>query len=517
MSQAHAEDRERQYDRPPEAAPVVVLADDNLRYIDEIALTRACIEHPLILVDCGVRVEDFEHPGLDMVWRAMRECYQSTQACDPHTLSLTLTRVIVEVQHERERELGPEEAAERAVDPRTWPRQMIMALLAAPAPPPIDVLRNVVPNILARRKLKSWSKDTTQLQGRVVEKLNLGGVSYGDIAEEVATNAEQYRQSLKSSNGRTLLAILEEIDNRRPVDLITTGIPQIDALTHGGMYPGLAIWGGGTGDGKSYGSLYAAKNRAQAGKHTAIIGLEDPEELYVARLLADYGPTPVDPGLIMAEFFRNKSKVAKPYVDPDWMMQAKDAFRAHAPFIHFVDGRKDPRPQRIAQDIRFHRVVHDCDLVYVDYIQAVKSDDPKLSGPSNKTQVIGNAVDVLKEAALAVDAVVVLLSQYSRDEYRGGKEPTLAAYKHAGEIENQAEACILQWRDEENVTHVKIGKLKVARVDNNMRYIIRLHPVTGGHLGWEVDTGPVSTPAPEPEPRRGGRAAPARGGRSARN
>jgi len=275
------------------------------------------------------------------------------------------------------------------------------------------------------------------------------------------------------------------------------------------MYPGLAIWGAGTNQGKTFGSLYAAKNRARAGLHTAIIGLEDPEELLISRLLADCGPTPINPALVLAEIFRDRRKFPTPHVDPAWMSQAKDNFRLYAEFIHYIDARKDPRATRIAQDIRYHRVVHNCDLVYVDYIQAIKSDDPKMSGPQNKTQVIGHAVDVIKEAALAVDAVVVMLSQYSREEYRDGKEPTLSAYKHCGEIENQAEVGVLQWVDE-GVTHVKIGKLKVAPVDD-LRYIIRRHPVTGFHLGWELDTGPVGRPEAEPErtpDRRGG----ARGG-----
>jgi len=499
MAQVSPQNDDRAYDRPPDPAPVVVLHEDSPRFLDEIALVRGVIEHPLILVDCGVQSEDFEHPGLDVTWRAVRECFAATQSCDPHTLVLTLTRVLVEVQYEREKELGPQEAASRAVDEKTWPRQVVMALLAAPAPPPIDILRSVVPNLLARRKLKGWSKDTAVLQGRVIEKISLGGVSFGGIAEEVATHAEQYRQSLKSSNGRTALAILEEIANTPSAELIPTGIPQIDASTHGGLYPGLWLHGGGTGDGKSYTTLYCSKRRAAMSMHTLTIGCEDPEELWLARLLADYGPTPMDPGLILAEFKRNKRKILTPFVSEEWMTQARDAFREHAQFIHYIDARNDPRPSRIAQDIRYHRVVHGCDLIFVDYIQATKAEDPKMAGAANKTQAIGHAVEIIKEATLGVNAVTCLLSQYAREEYKGGKEPTLSALKHCGELENMAECATLMWRDEEKMLRVKVAKLKVANVDE-FRYIIRRQPETGAHLGWELDTGPVGRP--EPEPRR---------------
>lgn len=499
MTQPAEQRGDRSYDRPEDAAPVVVLREHETRFADEIALVRACIEHPLVLVDCGINVEDFEHHGLNWVWRALGECYRATQSCDPHTLVLTLTRVVVEAQHELEKELGPE-ALERAVDSHTWPRQMVMALVASPAPPPVDILRTVVPNLFARRKLKSWSRDAANLQGRVVEKLQVGGVAYTNIAEEVATHAEQYRQSLKTSNGRTALAILEDIDDRRPIELVTTGIPQVDAACGTGMYPGLWIHGGGTGDGKSTMVLYCAKQRASQGKHTLAISCEDPEELWMARLLADYGPTPMAPSLILAEFYRDRRGSTRPFVDPDWMAAAKEAFRPHAEFIHFIDARKDPRPSRIAQDIRYHRVVHGCDLTFIDYIQAVKSDDPKLNTGANKTAAIGNAVEVIKEATLGVDAVTCLLSQYAREEYKGGKEPTLSAFKNSGELENMAESATLMWRDEDNVLHVKVGKLKVAQIDQ-LRYIIRRHPVTGFHLGWELDTGPVGRPQEE-APRR---------------
>jgi replicative DNA helicase len=79
------------------------------------------------------------------------------------------------------------------------------------------------------------------------------------------------------------------------------------------------------------------------------------------------------------------------------------------------------------------------DLLVVDYLQLLR-------GPGdNRAQMIGGIAWGLKELAMDLGCVCLLLSQFDRTTNRDGKPPTIHGLKESGDIENASNQIILLW------------------------------------------------------------------------
>lgn len=232
----------------------------------------------------------------------------------------------------------------------------------------------------------------------------------------------------------------------------------------------------------SYSSYSVMDARALNGTRTVYLSCEDPDDLIRCRIISRF----TDPPLSAARIREKR---------PEDMANVEEAKRLHdlryGELVYAVSCRR-PTLSRVINLIRTHRFIYGCDVFILDYVQAIRHDDPEVI---NKTQIVSEALDALKAVADECGMVGIILSQYVRDDYKDGKEPDMYSFKYSGDAENIAEAAVLYWRDppgtQPRLLHCKIAKLKWAQVDaDSMRYIVARDSITGHHAGWHVDDTP---------------------------
>ena len=256
--------------------------------------------------------------------------------------------------------------------------------------------------------------------------------------------------------------------------------------------------------GKSYMVQRLARNQPKAGNPVLCISAEDPEKLLACRMIADYtlekGFIPSSPISIRKRLeFGMASGRSPGAADPAIVQAAIAAMTTEQNGRVYSYEAKKWTVSKICGLIRRHRYMAGVRMVIVDYLQAVQPDVPG----HNRTQEVSEILMKLKKCATECGVALVVMSQYARDEYRDGQEPSITACKYAGDIENEAEVMCLMWRDEDDNLHCKLPKIKWVKA-RDFRYIIPTHPDTGNFLDWNDDFAPRE-PAEDKPAKRGGK------------
>jgi replicative DNA helicase len=254
--------------------------------------------------------------------------------------------------------------------------------------------------------------------------------------------------------------------------------------------------------GKSYMVQRLARNQARMGESVLCVSAEDPEKLLSCRMIADYTPwqNRASPISIRKRLEAGMTGQAYGAADPRIVQAAiRDMALEQCGRVFSYEAKKWP-VSKICGLIRRHRYMAGIRMVIVDYLQAVQPDD---DSNSNRTQQVSEILMKLKKCCTECGVALVVMSQYARDEYRDGQEPSMQACKYAGDIENEAEIMCLMWRDEDDNLHAKLPKIKWVKA-KDLRYIISTDPDTGNFLEWNDDFAPRE-PAEDKAPKRGGK------------
>lgn len=102
------------------------------------------------------------------------------------------------------------------------------------------------------------------------------------------------------------------------------------------------------------------------------------------------------------------------------------------------------------QDIRAHSLSKRYDVIFIDYLQKIKSDITG-RGAADQFQVVSKISSDLQQFGRQTGTPVIALSQLSRPEKtKGGKipPPTLASLRASGQIEQDADVVMLLYREE---------------------------------------------------------------------
>lgn len=100
------------------------------------------------------------------------------------------------------------------------------------------------------------------------------------------------------------------------------------------------------------------------------------------------------------------------------------------------------------------------DMVIIDYLQLLQSENPVRS----RAAIIGELSRQVKQIARENNVALILLSQLSRTlELR---EPTLSRLKESGDVENNADICLLLWWEWKANHDVKRNKQKIIVAKN---------------------------------------------------
>lgn len=102
------------------------------------------------------------------------------------------------------------------------------------------------------------------------------------------------------------------------------------------------------------------------------------------------------------------------------------------------------------QDIRAHSLSKRYDVVFIDYLQKIRSDITG-RGAADQFQVVSKISSDLQQFGRQTGTPVIALSQLSRpDKTKAGKipPPTLSALRSSGQIEQDADVVMLLYREE---------------------------------------------------------------------
>lgn len=261
-----------------------------------------------------------------------------------------------------------------------------------------------------------------------------------DIADAAITEAVGKQQSIAQiSAADAMRARLK--DAGKPKRSIKCGrVPSIDGLL-GGMRPKqLVIGAGRPGMGKTAAALSYSLGAARNGHGVLFVSLEMSADELVGRMAADIS-------------FNGRGGV--PYADINGDEPSIHAVRAMDNAANILDempfeivdagsltiGRLDMIVRSYKR--RFAAKGHSLDLVVVDYLQLLRSDDRKASAYEAVSEISRR----LKGMAKDHDVAVFALAQLSRAvEQRPDKRPVLSDLRESGQIEQDADAVLFFYR-----------------------------------------------------------------------
>lgn len=423
----------------------------------EHSIIVAALAYPHAVIATGLKSSEFTAPDYSLLWMSV----EGAIAANPQAQQISQGDII-----EHARRLGARF--------RTPDGHNVLLRLTSDSPVSIDyALRVLVKELRAADDVRVWADTARSFAERAGKSTDPLALRHEWVIESQSI-AQRYDAGPAASNLDE--ASLKWRSKGTAGSLVPTGFPEIDKSTGGGLGRGdLMVVGGGTNHGKSYLANRMLKNQAVMNRSVLYISVEDSEELLMCRMLADFAnPKLVPTDIRMA--MHGMPSPADPLAIDAAAASMKAAFQGRVKTISLPKATVS----QIVSAIRSHRYLHGVDMVIVDYLQAVEPDETS----NNKTQDVAYTVSKLKKIANEVGVALVMLSQYARDEYRDGAEPTVNSCKYAGDIENESEVMLLLWRDEQHQLMGKLAKLKWASSVGH-RYLIATDSTTGAVLDWE--------------------------------
>lgn len=452
------------------------VSEDEIRIFRcEEDLVRSAIAYPRAIDQCGVRSAMLEASDYRATWEAIARATALHVGDGP----LPSSTILAELRRTGEIRFA-------SPGGNLWLHYVL-------SQPPAELnysLQVLVPEVLQRHQLKTFTARLTKLSEQIPTTHDMRGLYSSYITEcmRISTSPDGGRL------GQSTVQIARML--RAGSQMIPTGIDPLDKHMGGGILRGsMIVVGAGTHAGKSYLAQRFARSQARINRESLYVSTEDPVDLFTCRHIADYSSGRLTPISILKRLLsQGKPFVLQGAADPLLVASCIDDMEKEQGHRARTYETKKGTASDVCAAIRRYRYIYGVDLVVVDYLQAITADEPT----GNKTLDVAAIVTQLKKCAGDCGIVLVLLSQLARDDYRDGAEPSLNGFKYAGDIENEAEVGMLLWRDESDVLHCKIPKIKWVKA-HNLRFIIPTDPVSGCFLDWEDDF-----TQPPPPPARGG-------------
>ena len=287
-----------------------------------------------------------------------------------------------------------------------------------------------------------------------LRRLSQAGLKISDLAkntndvQEALSQAENIivkitDESLSGDNDTIksvddwMISVSERVEERRlnpgKITGVESGFADLDKMTLGFQKSHLCILAARPSMGKTAFALNVAANAAiRKEKSVAFFSLEMSGEELMDRLICSEGN--IDSyayrtGRMTDEEYQNYAQVLA-------LLSNKKLFIDDKPNISISEMKAKCRK------IKRH---HDLDLVVIDYLQLIQSDEQK----NNRTDEISSISRALKIMAKELDIPVIALSQLSRAcEQRHDKRPILSDLRESGAIEQDADVVMFLYRDD---------------------------------------------------------------------
>lgn len=234
-------------------------------------------------------------------------------------------------------------------------------------------------------------------------------------------------------------ASFDAIDALRLMDRMPTGITELDLLLDGGYPRGLSIFVGDSGAGKSMALAHSAAEGVYQQMHVGIVTLELPEEVQLARVIANLTGTPINDMLTGRQ---NRARHRLDQMAPSLGMLTVRYFSPRATKVEDIFSWVEQREAKVGRRM---------DLLVVDYIDKLGTDSKQESTYSAQ----GNIADALRDYSLARNMFCLTASQAKRGGGRnGGKSAGLDLHDVADSMGKVrvADIVIPLRKDEDNGT-----------------------------------------------------------------
>ncbi len=401
----------------PGAAAAPLLQPHNLEaeqsVLGAMMVSEAAIDP--VMGEARLRAEDFYRGRHGTIYGAIHDLYERSEPVDALTVAELLRG-----QGKLE-EVGGQD---------------VINSLAATTPVPGNAghyAQIVKQNSMLRRLLGAAQRIQHSVQAREGEPQDLV-----EQAEVLLFNVARAEQAGDFSSLEAILDIeLNKLDKLASGEAQMTGTPsgfkKLDEIT-GGFQPGnLIVLAARPAMGKSSLVCNIAENVAWKTKRpVAFFSLEMSETELAHRFIASRARVPSD-------------RLRKGNVHKDWNKVLK-ACNELAETPLFIDDSSDLSLLDLrAKCRRLHSQQGGLGLVIVDYIQLMRSDDPRAA----RVEQVGQMSRGLKILARELEVPVIGISQLSRaPEQRPDKVPILSDLRESGSIEQDADIVSFIYRDE---------------------------------------------------------------------
>lgn len=263
------------------------------------------------------------------------------------------------------------------------------------------------------------------------------GWSIGDIQNSFEKLENEGKAGLETSIKNELISMSERPYHEQVEESgVTTGLKDLDKMLNGFQPSELIIIAARPSMGKTDTLNHFALAAGHAGYKPIVFSLEMSKRSMIDRLIAATG------GFNRLRM-RNPHKFFTDEQKAKWL-----------PTIGRLDSANinidDRAGLRVAQMRATARKIINADprkkpIIFVDYLQIVQGDNPR----NNRTEVVGQISNDLKQMAKEFDCPVVCLSQLSRAvESRDNKRPIMSDLRDSGNIEQDADVIGFLYRDD---------------------------------------------------------------------
>lgn len=261
-----------------------------------------------------------------------------------------------------------------------------------------------------------------------------------EVLDHIESGAFGLRKDLPTDRLQRLEDVLDEIyadlearASEEEAPMMSTGYPDLDKKLGGWRRGALYTIGAATGKGKTALLLNIGTLAAQRGKSVLIFSLEMTAKSLAERLIT------AEAGVSLVSL--SSGNIAK----GDWpkITEAVTHLRPHPIWIDDTSSITIPM---LRSQVRRFALHHALDLVLVDYLQLARLGRPV----SQRYLEVGLISQELKRLAREMRVPVIAAAQLSRAvDQRMDKRPQLSDLRESGNIEQDSDAVLLIYREDE--------------------------------------------------------------------
>jgi len=323
---------------------------------------------------------------------------------------------------------------------------------AVPSAIHVEAYGRIVEHSAIRRRLINAASQIARLAYQEGEDINQAV----DRAEQTLFSVSQRRIT------RDLTPVQEVIrryydrieylyDHRDEPLGVPTGFIDLDRLLGGLQRSDLILIAARPSVGKTSLGISIARHAANLGQHVAIFSLEMSSEQVVQRMVS--AETGIDAQRLRLGDLREE----------EWPLFVRATGRL-SDLPLFIDDTPSISVLQMRTKARRLHAEHGIDLIFVDYLQLMTTDNRRNEGRVQEVSYISRS---LKGLARELDVPLVGLSQLSRAvEQRSDKRPILADLRASGSLEQDADVVMFIYRDElynpetedQNIAEIIIAK-----------------------------------------------------------